>query len=176
VTQSKYVEVIWLLWLWPEGRGLLQDAAANGVAVITLRPGDLPDDVLAAYATRLGAVGVSPTFADVPTWMLADTIVHELKHASDDRRRLLDSTYTGCVAAEQRAFAVERRYIQWVSDWRGGLPTEAQIASRLTAKDVEMFRQIRFVQQAPNLDAAVERTYQSQCSRRGYELNGWALG
>lgn len=115
-------------------------------------------------------------FTDVATWMLADTIVHELKHASDDRHGLLDSSFAGCIAAEQRAFAVERRYIQWISDWRSGLPSDAQVAARLSARDVEMFRQIRFVQQAPNLDAAVARVYDTQCSRRGYELNGWALG
>jgi hypothetical protein len=165
VTEAKYIEVIWLLWLWPEGRALIQDAAANGVTILTMRPGTLARLTVAVYAPSLNAIGVNPSHNEVSTWMLASTIVHELKHSSDDLNGLFtERTRANCVTREQRAFAVERRYALWISAWQGGFPSESQVASRLSSDDYQAFMNIMAVVSAPNLDVYVDQLYRTRCA------------
>ena len=165
-TEAKYIEVIWLLWLWPESRALIQEASSNKVTILTLPSGILERLNIARYSRSLNAVGVNPNHNYVSTWMLADTIAHELKHASDRWQELhTRRTYSDCIVSEQRAFAVERRYTLWVSAWQGGLPTERQVAATLSADDLLTFLNIQAVLNTTDLDAYVERLYRDRCTR-----------
>jgi hypothetical protein len=165
VTERRFIEAIWLLWQWAEGKELLRDAGANRVFITTVTAEDLPES-FASYNRALNRIRVSARFTSTSTWMLADILAHELKHASDDRLGLYrTSTFADCITTEQRAYEVEARYVQWVESRFGRLPSAGQIATRLTLEDFELFLNLSSIATAPSPTSLATNHYRGSCSR-----------
>jgi hypothetical protein len=135
LSEHRFVEAVWLLWQWPEGKALLQDAAGFGVGIAAGLNGDR--DNFAAFDESTRTIWVSSRYADSATWLVADVLAHELTHASDAAGRRLGRTPSGCIAAEQRAFHAEQRFLTYVRERFGGLPSSRQV-SRLPSADRAM--------------------------------------
>ncbi|MGE3912618.1 MAG: DUF6782 family putative metallopeptidase [Chloroflexota bacterium] len=164
VTESRFVEAIGLLWLWPEGRELLQTAADHGVAIASSQ--EIARRAFAAYRPADRTLLVNPNFTEVSTWLLADVIAHELRHASDHATSTrMAPGYADCVAREQAAFATERDFVGWLAERQGGLPSADQVSKLLSQEDFALFTDIYRTLNSPNLNAQVEESYRSICSR-----------
>jgi hypothetical protein len=164
VTEGRFAEAIALLWTWPEGRELLQTAANNGVAIYTSP--EIARRAFAAYRPANRTLLVNPQFTEVSTWLLADVVVHELRHASDhatDTR--MAANYADCVAREQVAFQTEARFIRWLRERQGGLPGPDEVSKLLSQEDFALYTDVYRTLNADNLDAQVEEAYRAICSR-----------
>jgi len=164
VTEGRFAEAIALLWLWPDGRELLQTAADHGV-VIYSSP-EIARRAFAAYVPAYRTLLVNPSFTEVSTWLLADVVAHELRHAADhatDTR--MGSSYADCVAREQVAFRTEASFVRWLADRQGGLPSSEQVSKLLSQEDFALFTDVYRTLTAENLDAQVEESYRAICSR-----------
>jgi hypothetical protein len=70
----------------------------------------------ASYRAAFSLITVSQQFTEVSTWMLADVLAHELRHAADDAAGLWQAnTPENCFGAEQSAYSTERRFLFWLS-------------------------------------------------------------
>lgn len=164
VTEGRFAEAIALLWLWPEGRELLQTAADSGVAIYSSP--EIARRAFAAYRPANRTLLVNPQFTEVSTWLLADIIAHELRHASDhatDTR--MGGGYADCVAREQMAFQTEARFVRWLRDRQGGLPSSDEVSKLLSQEDFALFSDVYRTMTSDNLDAQVEEAYRAICSR-----------
>lgn len=165
VSERRLIEAIWLLWQWPEGKDLLRDGGASGVIIVTVSADVLPES-FASYNSVFKRIRVSRRFAETSTWMLADVLAHELKHASDDRGGLYQTlTFADCLTTEQRAYEVEARYLRWIQSRFGTLPTASQIATRLSLEDSELFLNLRGIATSPNPTSLATQDYRGSCSR-----------
>lgn len=164
VTESRFTEAIALLWLWPEGRELLQTAAEHGV-VIQSSP-EIARRAFAAYRPANRTLLVNPNFTEVSTWLLADVIAHELRHASDHATSTrMGAGYNDCVAREQAAFKTEADFVRWLADRQGGLPSSDQVSKLLSQEDFALFTDVYRTLTTENLNAQVEESYRQICSR-----------
>lgn len=162
ITESRFIEAIWLIWLWPEGKELIRAAAENGVLVVTI-PG--LQVAFAGYSPSANTIFVSGTFTEVSTWMLADILAHELMHASDDRaRRYEGRTYDECIAREQGAYHVERRFLQWLATRMGGLPSVAAVWTTLSPVDFLTFVNLLDIATSPDLNVEAIANYRKVCT------------
>src|SRR5262249_42214061 len=128
VTQSRFAEAINLLCQWPEGKGLLEQADAAGVLVMTLSYDR--QTAFATYSPQRKLIAFNSRFTTVPTWMAADVIAHELSHAADDTHGANgSSTSAACIDGETAAYLVQQRFLVWLT--RGlepeGLPSVAVV-------------------------------------------------
>jgi hypothetical protein len=164
VTEGRFAEAISLLWLWPEGRELLQTAADHGV-IIYSSP-EIARRAFAAYRPADRTLLVNPSFTEVSTWLLADVVAHELRHASDHATNTrMGATYTDCVSREQVAFQTEASFVRWLADRQGGLPSSEQVSKLLSQEDFALFTDVYRTLTTENLNAQVEESYRQICSR-----------
>ena len=164
VTEARFAEAIALLWLWPDGRELLQTAADHGVAIYSSP--EIARRAFAAYRPANRTLLVNPNFTEVSTWLLADVVAHELRHASDHATNTrMGSGYGDCVAREQIAFETEASFVSWLADRQGGLPSSEQVSKLLSQEDFALFTDVYRTLTAENLDAQVEESYRAICSR-----------
>jgi hypothetical protein len=164
VTEGRFAEAIALLWLWPDGRELLQTAADHGVAIYSSP--SIARRAFAAYRPVDRTLLVNPSFTEVSTWLLADVIAHELRHASDHATSTrMGSSYADCVAREQVAFQTEATFVRWLADRQGGLPSSEQVSKLLSQEDFALFSDVYRTLTAENLNAQVEESYRAICSR-----------
>ena len=165
-SESRFIEAVWLIWQWPEGRDLISQAAQNQVALITL-PERVVPDAFAAYAPELDAVGVNRRFTEASTWMIADVIAHELQHAVDDfNQAFVERTVADCVTREQRAYEVESRFMSWITQRMGGLPSRNEVRDTLSEDDLVLYLNITAIANAPDPAALATRDYRQACSER----------
>jgi hypothetical protein len=170
-SESRYVEAVWLIWQWQEGKELIRQAGQHEVALITL-PDRIIPEAFAAYAPQLDAVGVNRRFTEASTWMIADVIAHELQHAADDYNgAFADRTVTHCITREQRAYEVESRFMSWITQRMGGLPTRNEVRDRLSEEDFVLFLNITAIADAPDPAALATRDYRESCTER-YSSSG----
>jgi len=164
VTESRFAEAIALLWLWPEGRELLQTAANHGV-VIYSSP-EIARRAFAAYRPANRSLLVNPSFTEVSTWLLADVLAHELRHAADHATNTrMGAGYGDCVNREQVAFQTEATFVRWLAERQGGLPTSEEVSKVLSQQDFALFTDVFRTLTAENLNAQVEESYRSICTR-----------
>ena len=162
VTEARFVEAIALLWIWPEGRELLETAANHGVAIYSSQ--EIARRAFAAYRPADRTLMVNPNFTEVSTWLLADVVAHELRHASDHATGTrMGNTYADCVAREQAAFNTERDFVRWLAERQGGLPSADQVSKLLSQEDFALFSDVYRTLNSPNLNAQVEEGYRSIC-------------
>ncbi len=165
LTEARFAEAIGLLWVWPEGRQLLQTAADHGVAIYSSQ--EIARRAFAAYRPANRTLLVNPSFTEVSTWLLADVLAHELRHASDHATGTrMGGTYNDCVAREQAAFQTEARFVRWLAERQGGLPSPDQVSKLLSQEDFALFTDIYRTLNSENLNAQVEESYRSICSQR----------
>ena len=164
VTEGRFAEAIALLWVWPEGHELLQAAADSGVAIYSSP--EIARRAFAAYRPANRTLLVNPQFTEVSTWLLADVLAHELRHASDHANNLrMSNSYADCVTREQVAFQTENRFVHWLADRQGGLPAPDEVSKLLSQEDYALFMDISRTMTSDDLDAQVEEAYRAICSR-----------
>jgi len=164
VTEGRFAEAIALIWSWPEGRELLQTAADSGVAIYSSP--EIARRAFAAYRPANRTLLVNPQFTEVSTWLLADVLAHELRHASDHANNIrMANTYADCVTREQVAFQTENRFVHWLAERQGGLPSSDEVSKLLSQEDFALFTDISRTMTSDDLDAQVEEAYRAICSR-----------
>ena len=163
VAEARYTEAIWLIWRWPEGRTLLQEAGLNGVWILTFPP-EWAAPAYAMYSDAANALVVNRRFTETSTWLVADVLVHELQHAIDDRRgEFRGGGYARCIL-EQRAYAQEASFLRWLTGRMGGFPAATQVQTRLSAEDYQLFRDAVRIASAPDPRLAAVADYPHLCS------------
>ena len=164
VTEGRFAEAISLLWVWPEGRELLQTAADSGVAIYSSP--EIARRAFAAYRPANRTLLVNPQFTEVSTWLLADVLAHELRHASDHATNTrMGNTYADCVSREQVAFQTENRFIHWLAERQGGLPSPDEVSKLLSQEDFALYSDVTHTMSADDLNSQVEEAYRAICSR-----------
>ena len=163
VAEERFIEAIWLIWQWDEGKRLLRAAAEHGV---TIRARERIEDALGAYGWYHQALVVNRRFTETSTWTVADVLAHELQHVVDHKLgRIPTGPGPACFAVEREAYGVERRYLVWLSKRFGGLPNPVEIAGRLSEEDFVLYANLYEIGTSPDLDAAVRRDYRQSCLR-----------
>jgi hypothetical protein len=163
--EFRFAEAVVLIWAWPEGRQLLQDAARFGITVVSGGAADMPT----AYADFNGAlhrIRINATYRAISTWALADLLVHELQHVHDalvGAHR--EPTQAGCIAEEVSAYAAEARFARWIGAAMGSLPAPDVVAKTLSAEDSNVYAAILAPVNAPDLAAYVTRVVRDDCNR-----------
>ena len=161
VTEERYIEAVWLLWQWSEGQELLTAAGENGVRIWTT---DRSPGSFAGYSSVVNGITVDVSYAPVSTWMLADLLAHELRHAADAASLLANNrSAERCISAEQRAYETEARYLTWLSARMGGLPSRTQVSSRLSGQDLEVYAKITEIGSSSDPAALAARHYRESC-------------
>jgi hypothetical protein len=161
-TEFRFREAINMLWQWPEGKELLRSANASRVKVVT---GSL-DDAFASYRSRERQVTVNTNFTEVSTWMLADIIAHELRHASDFAAGLWQSNSSdSCLGAEQSAYSTEHRFMVWLSRTLHpeGLPNRYDLLSRVSTEDQILASNVYEIGTSIDMASLVRRDYHESC-------------
>jgi hypothetical protein len=163
VTEQRFAEAIRLLWQWWEGKFLLREAAAHGVAIVTGRH-LMSDEIYAAYHPPARRIRVTGEFVPAPTWMLATVLAHELKHAADHRAGARQAEgYENCIAGEQVAYEVEARFLAWLTARFQELPSPGLAASRLSAHDLDLYLDLHGLASSPDVNALAEEDYHDVC-------------
>ncbi|MBM2810947.1 MAG: hypothetical protein HW416_1706 [Chloroflexi bacterium] len=172
VAEYRFAEAIRLIWQWPEGKALLMDAGALGVAIGSLPQSALPE-AFAAFSPDGHVIGVSIQFVQTSTWMVADLLAHEMQHAQDFKNRIrTGGTYADCIEREQVAYAVEGRYLGWIAARMGGLPPTREVARTLSAEDGLLFANLRAIADARDLDQLATNDYRQSCQHLATRNSG----
>jgi hypothetical protein len=167
-SEPDFAEAVRLLWQWPEGRKELIGAAQNNVKILEgpRHPSEASDS-FATYDNDTGTVEVAYEDMDVPTWMLADLLAHELRHANDLG---VQSTQTwdgaaGCFKLEERAYATEQRYMSWLADSYGPLPSAtAETNAELSYAADDLYGNMMQIDRAPDVVPLVLHDYADTCT------------
>jgi hypothetical protein len=118
------------------------------------------------YRPPANILAVSRRFTESSTFMVADVLAHELKHASDDLHRAHQGpSEEDCLVREQRAFAVERSFLRWAGERFEGLPSSNAVRQTLSVADRTLFSDMTGTLTSRDLDTRVSRMYQGICSR-----------
>jgi hypothetical protein len=161
VTEERFTEVIWLLWQWPEGKALLKSAADSGVLVVA----GPESGAFASFIGRLNAIRVNNRFTETSTWLVADVLAHELKHAADHAATVFDGiSFSDCVTREQRAYAVEQRFLYWIWNRFGGFPSGGDVALRLSLEDFELYDNLMTISYSRDIANQAFQDYRGHCS------------
>jgi hypothetical protein len=109
---------------------------------------------------------VNRTFDETSTWMIAEVIAHELKHAADfGAGTLTGNSYGECITREQRGYEVEYRYQGWLTSRFGRLPGASQIiAARLSDEDYNRYLNLYRLGTSANVDALAANDYRAICT------------
>jgi hypothetical protein len=163
VTEARFVEAIWLIWKWPEGQELLRSAADHGVMILS-HPS--ASEAIAYYTHAVRAIVLNPRFEEASTWMVADVLAHELRHAADHRSgQRAVGTYDNCIAAEQAAYQTERRFLVWIVERFEGIPAPQRVADTLSPDDHTLYSNLFGIAAAPDVDAKALEDYRQNCAR-----------
>lgn len=164
VTERRYDEAVRLLWQWPEGKFLLDQAAGHAVPIVTA-PASSLRGAFAAFSPERNFIAVNRQFTETSTWMVADLMAHELKHAADDRAGVRAAeTYPDCIAREQVAYQVEARFLNYLAARFNGLPSPQQVSSTLSTEDFQLYTNLRGLATSPNVDAQAQEDYRRGCT------------
>jgi hypothetical protein len=160
-------EAVRLLWQWPEGRKELIGAATHGVQIHQGPRHPTGDsDSFATYDDDTLTVEVAYEDLDVPTWMLADLLAHELRHANDMSQ--LPGGWEGsqgCFELEQRAYSTEQRYMAWLDSRFGGLPSPtAEYDAGLSYAADDLYTNMLEIGQAEDIVGLVHHDYADTCT------------
>jgi hypothetical protein len=166
VAEARFIEAVNLLWQWTEGRALIGEAARHGVVI---RAGTFPnhEGVIGAYNSGQRLVLVNPAFVETSTWMVADVLAHELRHAADHRSgTLVRATARDCFAGETRAYQSEQRFLRWlVRDLvRQPIPMQL-IRQRLSSADQTLAFNLLRISDAADVGQLVRSDYAESCAR-----------
>jgi hypothetical protein len=162
VTESRFVEAIYLLWQWPEGKELLKGAGEYSVRIISSSRGR---SAFASYSPQEHQIRINRIYAEAPSWMVAEMLAHELTHAADHRLELLDDTQAEtCAWAEGHAYQAQARYTQWLYDRMGGPPPQDEIQQNLRAEERRLFTATQRIWSAPDQLALAADDYQDLCT------------
>jgi len=172
LTERRFAEGLLLLSQWPEGEMLLQTAARAGVRVIGVAPTTVGAsriwEAYAAFATNGHEmlVLINDKYAATSTFEIADLLAHELTHVSDWVAGInTASGFSACISREQRARQAEWRFLTYLAQRFGGLPSPPLAASELSAEDQDLIALLLHIATVPNLDADTAANYQQQCTR-----------
>jgi hypothetical protein len=163
-TERRFAEAVNLLWQWPNGKGLLQQADRSRVLVMTL-----DYDQQTAYATYLpqrNVVAVNRRYTTAPTWMLAGVVAHELSHAQNHSQGVhTQATSADCLAGETDAFQVERQYLVWLTRTHRpeGLPSLAVVTAKVPAEHAQLAHDLYEVGFSDSLRELVGEIYEREC-------------
>ena len=164
VTERRYAEAIDLLWQWPNGKRLLQQADSSGVKVMTLSYDQ--QTAFATYSPQRKLIAFKSRFTAVPTWMTADVIAHELSHAADDAHGVNQApTPAACLAGETAATQTQQRFLVWLTRTLepAGLPNVAAVSARLSAEQTELAQSLYDIGFSTDIPALVGRAYDETC-------------
>ncbi|HLZ30142.1 MAG TPA: hypothetical protein VKV73_22700 [Chloroflexota bacterium] len=162
-TERRFIEAIWWVWQWPEGQGILKDAGAHGLAITTASQAD--GVAFAGFNPTRRVIQVNPDFTEASTWMVADVLAHEMKHAADDSAGLYGTaSFSDCITREQRAYGVEQRFLRWLSQRFGGLPSAGQVAARLSLSDHDLFQNLDVLAHSSDVAAQAFNDYRKHCA------------
>lgn len=164
VTERRFAESIDLLWQWPGGKALLQQADTSGVTVISLSYDR--QIAFATYSPQRKLIAMNSRFTTEPTWMQADVIAHELSHAADDAHGVNGgSNSADCLAGETQAFVVQQRFLVWLTRTLEpeGLPSVAVITGRVSAAHAELARSLYEIGFSTDIPSLVRRDYDGTC-------------
>ena len=164
VTERRFDESVDLLWQWPEGKALLQQADSSAVSVISLSYDR--QKAFATYSPQRKLIAINSRFTAVPTWMQADVIAHELSHASDDAHGVnQEQTSAACLVGETTAILVQQRFLVWLTRTLEpeGLPSIAVISGRLSAEQAQLARSLYEIGFSTDIPSLVRREYGGTC-------------
>jgi len=162
--EYRFAEAIWLLQQWPDGRMLIADAAGLGIQIRAVSAQRLPN-AFAAFVPQRQLILFNQKYVESSTWMVADVLAHELRHASDASRNLNNArTPDDCVVREQRAYQTEADFMRWLTDRMGGLPARADVSKELSATDQQLYRNITAISRSPDPAAQASADYADTCA------------
>jgi hypothetical protein len=162
-----FAEAVRLLWQWPEGRQELIGAAERGVQIVQgPRHPSGDTESFATYDEETRTIEVAFDDLDVPTWMVADLLAHELRHAND--LALAEDVYwtgsEGCFALEERAYASEQRYLAWLAGRFGALPSAAaEIRAELSYAADDLYANMMQIAESEDVVGLVREDYAETC-------------
>jgi hypothetical protein len=163
VSEYRYVEAVRLLAQWPEGLSLLREAGLDGVKILSSSDVRLRGAV-ASFTQNDRTIRVLSDYRNSPTWMLADSLAHELRHAVNRRQGLFQhDTFNDCIADEQSAYETEARFLAWLGSRMGGMPRTADVTSRYTSADLELYSSIVLPLATGDINSFVRTAYQQEC-------------
>lgn len=159
--QRVFVESIWLLSQWSEGRLLLSEAGSHNVTVLgrTSSAGGS----IATYTRRGRTVHVNQEYLAGPIWMTAVVLAHELKHAADDRAGLWAQSSIDCLAMEQAAYQTEKKFTQYLTTRFGVFPTSATMQATLNQAEMSLFANIARIHAARSVNELALSDYRVSC-------------
>jgi hypothetical protein len=160
-------EAVRLLWQWPEGRKELIGAATHGVQIHQGPRHPTGDsDSFATYDDDTLTVEVAYEDMDVPTWMLADLLAHELRHANDMSQSPGGwEGSQGCFELEERAYATEQRYMNWLTSRFGGLPSaSAEYNAGLSYAADDLYGNMLGIERTSDIVGLVHHDYADTCT------------
>jgi hypothetical protein len=164
VTERRFAEAVNLLWQWPEGKALLEQAAGPGVLVMTLSYDR--QTAFATYSPQRKLIAFNSRFTTEPTWMAADVIAHELSHAADDAHGVNQApTPAACLAGETEATLAQQRFLVWLTRTLQpeGLPNVALVAGRLSTEQTELAQSLYEIGFSTDIPDLVGREYDETC-------------
>jgi hypothetical protein len=159
-------EAVRLLWQWPEGRRELIGAADLGVTIVQgPHRRNATTDSFATYQESTLTVEVAYEDMDVPTWMLADLLAHELRHANDlGQPGDAFAGRKGCFALEERAYATEQRYMTWLANRFGPLPSDAaETDAELSYAADDLYANMMHLNDTEDVAVLVHSDYADTC-------------
>jgi hypothetical protein len=165
-SEYRYIEAIRLLAQWPEGLAILKDAGEARVKIITTSDILLPGAV-ASFTSPENVIRVRTSFRQSPNWMLADSLAHELKHASNQVRGVHQrDEYNDCISDEESAYQTEARFLSWLDAKTGGLPKPSEVRSKYSSSDLDLYASIVLPLASGDINGFVRKEYVEQCTSR----------
>jgi len=159
VAEARFIEAIWLLWQWTDGRFLLSEAGKHGVGIFA---GETRG--FASYSPFTRVIRVGTRWTEVSTWMLADVIGHELRHAADDHAGLrVGLGLSDCIEREQMAYQTERSFLVWLSNRFGGIPSPSSVVSRLSYEDYLLYSNLYDIGTSQDVNFSAYLDYRKVC-------------
>ena len=152
VTDCALAEAVVNAALWPEGKALLEDAAAWGVTIRVVPQASLPRDAGAVYQSGARQVLIGDRWYRLSTWMVSAIVVHELRHARQDQQGQLHGS---CREVETPAYQATADYVRWLAGRMGGLPSIDEVRQHLSADDVRFFELLHQLVTTPGLHSLV---------------------
>jgi hypothetical protein len=136
VAEARYADAIQLLWQWDEGRELLSNAGDRSVTIETIIGYQFPFQT-AHFRPGDRRIRVGHEAVDQPVWVIAAILAHELTHASDDEITLEASPRRSeCLQAESRAYGANIRFVTWLEEQFGPLPSFDDASALLSPRSI----------------------------------------
>ncbi len=167
LAERRFIEAVNLLWQWEEGKALLRASSKLGV---TIRAGSFPghEHAIAAYSSGSRLILVKPDYVRTSTWMVASVLAHELQHAADHAAGAHQGPVRAeCYIREQRAYAVERRFLLWLTRALVRLPVPTGLLDKhLSVADRRLASNLIRIGTASDTDRLVLSDYREVCGSR----------